>query len=877
VGAAETTPQSLRVEVGGGDPYGKGDQPLLSWELPAGVALQRAYQVVTEDGYDSGRVESDRQSYVSVPVFDRSRRRTRARARVWTDLGESAWSSPVPLDSGLLGESDWSAVWVGVAEDVVPEKGHRRPSWVRTELELGESVDACLHATALGIYEVFLDGRRVGDRELTPGYTQYAKRVQCQSYDVPGLTPGRHVVAVLLADGWYRGQIGAPRAADQYGSRTALRLQLESADGSATPLLVTDAGWRSAPSHVLAADLIGGQHEDRRLVDGGLHTPGWDVSSWTPVDVLDERVAVVREIAPPVRRTEELRPVSVVQRPDGSWLVDLGQNINGWARLSDLGPEGTRSTLRHGEHLDEAGDLTTRHLDVHFPILPEPLPLGQVDEVTSAGRAGDTFEPRLATKGFRYVSVEGHPGPLGVDDVTGIVVHSDLRRTGWFECSDDRLNRLHEAVVWSLRDNVCDVPTDCPQRERSPWVGDWQVFASTAAYLFDVDGFSRKFLRDVAIEQRADGCINNFAPSGAFEGFDGPLGGFHGSAGWGDAVIAVPWDLYQAYGDDTLLREAWGPATRWLEFAAGRAREGRHPARAEARPEPAPHEIYLWDTGFHWGEWLEPNAEVDDFPAFLASDKAEVATAYLHRSARTAAVVGRLIGADPALVARWEEVAGGAKAAWQAEFVGADGRLAVQTQASHVRALAFGLVPDELRVAVGDRLVQLVAEADGHLTTGFLSTGLLLPTLAEVGHLETAYGLLLQDTEPSWLTMIDRGATTVWERGNGVDADGVPHESLNHYSKGAVAGFLHQWVAGLRPTTPGYRTFLVDPRPGGGLTSASAALRSPYGLIETAWRIDGASTELTVTVPPGTTAEVALPDGSRERVGPGSHRRTTPA
>ena len=251
MGAAETAPQSLRVEVGGGDPHGDGDQPLVSWELPVGVAVQRAYQVATDDGYDSGRVESDRQSYVSVPVFDRSRRRTRTCVKVWTDLGESGWSDPLPLDSGLLEESDWSAAWVGVPEDVVPEKGHRPAYWVRAELEVSEAVDACLHATALGVYEVFLDGRRVGDRELTPGYTQYAKRVQHQSYDVPGLTPGRHVVAVLLADGWYRGQIGAPRVADQYGSRTALRLQLETADESAAPLLVTDRGWRAAPSHVM--------------------------------------------------------------------------------------------------------------------------------------------------------------------------------------------------------------------------------------------------------------------------------------------------------------------------------------------------------------------------------------------------------------------------------------------------------------------------------------------------------------------------------------------------------------------------------------------------------------------------------------------------
>jgi alpha-L-rhamnosidase len=873
-------PRSVRVEVVGGDPLGSGDRPVLSWWLPTGAAAQQAYRIVTGDGRDSDWVASSEQSYRDVPGPYTSRRTTSVQVQVRTDLGDSPLTEQVPLSVGLLAESDWTASWIGVHESPIPEKGKRPAYWLRTTFEAADPqgsdvTGAVLHVSALGLYEVHLNGVRVGDVELAPGWTQYAVRVPAQSYDVgPLLHPGTNVLAVLLADGWYRGQVGAPRAVDQFGTATALRLQLEAADGSV--VVAGSDRWRCSTSHILAVDLIAGQREDRRLVDPRVHEATFDDSAWAGVQVRHVDVAVVPAAAPAVRRAEQLRPVSVEPRPDGSFLVDLGQNINGWVRLSNLGPAGTTSTLRHGEHVGPDGDLTTEHLDVDFPILPERLPLGQVDVVTSSGRAGDVFEPRFTTKGFRYVRVEGHPGPLGRDDVTGVVVHTDLRRTGWFACSDERVNRLHEAVVWSLRSNVVDVPTDCPQRERAPWTGDWQVFAATAACLFDVDAFTRRWLRDVMIDQLSDGKVVNTSPATPFEGARGPLGFLHGSAGWGDVVVSAPWDLWRAYGDESLLRELWPAMTAWLGFAARTASGGRHPARAASRPEPAPHEEFLWDSGFHWGEWLEPDAEVDDFPGFLASDKSEVATAYLHRSARQTVEIGTLIGADPALVAEHRRIADGARAAWQAEFLRPNGTLTVATQACHVRALAFGLVPDELRPAVARRLVELVADAGDHLSTGFLSTGLLLPALADNGFADTAYRLLLQDTEPSWLTMIERGATTVWERWNGVDAEGKAHHSLNHYSKGAVVSFLYGQVTGLRPTAPGYRTFDVRPMPGGGLTSAKSRHDSPYGPIEVAWRLDGGDFTLELDVPGGTTAQVTLPDGTTTTAAPGHHTWATP-
>jgi alpha-L-rhamnosidase len=613
-----------------------------------------------------------------------------------------------------------------------------------------------------------------------------------------------------------------------------------------------------------------------------VHDPAFDDRSWAAAVPRDVDVAVVRSIAPPVRRVQQIRPAAVRPvRGGDAFVADFGQNFSGWVRLEQPGPAtpavpaGSRVTLAHGEWLDRDGDLTTVHLDVDLPVLPERLPLGQVDEVIPAD-GGDGFEPRFTTHGFRYVRVAGHPGPFGPDDLTGVVVHSDLRRLGWFWCGDDRVSRLHEAVVWSLRSNMCDIPTDCPQRERAGWTGDWQIFAPTASYLYDVLAFARKWLADVSLDQRADGCVANVSPCPPAEGFDGPFGMLNGSAGWGDAVVSVPWDLYQAYGDISLLREMWGTMTAWVRFAAGAAASGRHPARAAARPEPAAHERYLWDTGFHWGEWLEPGSDPGDFPAFVRADKSEVATAYLYRSAATVVQVAGVLGLPEDQWRPYRLVAEGALDAWRREFVRPDGTLAVQSQASHVRALAFGLVPAEFRPAAAARLAELIGLADGHLTTGFLSTPYLLPVLADHGHLGTAYQLLLQDTPPSWLTMVDRGATTVWEEWEGVDSRGVPHASLNHYSKGAVATFLHRYVAGLRPAQPGYRAFEVRPRPGGGISWARARHISPFGPIEVSWRLKGRSLELDLLVPPGTTATVILPGQPPRSAGPGRHHWAVP-
>jgi len=852
--------------------------PRLSWRLPDGAREQTAYRLTADNGWDTGWVGSGQSllvPYAGPPLA--SAQRVQWQVAVRTDLGESPVSEPGWFETGLLWAEDWQAGWIepGIMPGGAP--GERPAALLRFEFDVDRPVvSARLHATAQGLYEAFVNGERAGDAELTPGFTQYDVRLQVQTLDVTGsVRAGRNALAVVLADGWFRGQIGIVRAADQWGDRLAFlgQLELTHPDGEVT-VVGTGPDWRSAEGHVLAADLIAGEQVDLRRLPRGWDTAGFDDAGWAPVVVaFHEYAGLVDSPAPPVRRVEEIVPVSVTRLPGGADLVDLGQNVNGWLRLTDLGPANTRLTITHGEWLGPDGDVTTDHLRPAVPFLPEPLPAGQVDVVVSAGVPGEVFEPRRTTHGFQYARIEGHPGELTVDDVRGVVVHTDLRRTGWFSCSDERVDRFHAAALWSLRDNVCDIPTDCPHRERAGWTGDWQLYLPTAAFLYDVAGFSTKWLRDVAADQWPDGTIGNISPAAKGEGREGPVAFLNGSAGWGDAAVVVPWELYRAYGDVQVLEELWPTMVGWLDRTERMARDQRHPARVAARPAPAPHEQFLWDTGFHWGEWLVPGEEIADFGAFVAADKGEVATAWYAHSAglmsRIAAVLGRTEDAD-----RYAGLAAEVRAAWQAEYLDDDGRLVPDTQADHVRALAFDLVPTELRPAVADRLVGLIRKADTHLGTGFLATPYLLPVLAETGHLDVAYELLRSDSEPGWLVMVDRGATTVWERWNGVSADGVPFESLNHYSKGAVISFLHRYTAGIELTEPGYRRFRVQPRPGGGLTSAEAAHESPYGRIESSWSLDGGRFELHVVVPAGTEAEVVLPDGSAHVAGPGEHTHT---
>ena len=652
-------PEMLRTEHFGAAILGLGEsRPRLSWRLPDGARYQEAFEVEV-DQRSHGRTVSADHLLVPWPADPlRSRQRAEWRVRTWTDQGGSPWSEPAWCETGLLELVDW------VAALIEPVEIERSAHVLSHEFHLDASVGtARLYATAHGIYECYLNGHRVGDHELTPGFTSYPVRLHVQAYDVTDLVvQGDNRWEVLLSDGWYRGRTGGRQRIDGFGSTLGFLGQLE-ADGVTVP---TGAAWMSATGPLVSADLMAGQVEDHRRRS----------EDWQPVVVPGTPLGPLAwSPAPPVRRMEELRPVSVTRLGSDRHIVDLGQNINGWLRLSDLGPEGSELTLVHGEALDGSGDVTQDNLlmaDDGYHQKPDgPF---QVDTVVSVGGVGEAFEPRHTSHGFRYARIAGHSGPLTPDDVTGVVVHTDLRRTGWFRCSDESINRFHDIAEWSFRDNACDIPTDCPQRERAGWTGDWQLFVPTAAFLYDVAGFSLKWLRDVASQQRPDGCVTNIAPdSECWQQDQGDIWKLlQGSSGWGDAVVIVPWELWRAYGDDGVLSELWPSMVGWLDYAATMARTRRHPSREARRPAPLPHEAFLWDGGFHWGEWTEPG--VDDMAAELSSDQGSVGTAYLYRSATLAARIGQLLGHQDE-AQRFAELAANALGAWRAEYIGPDGTL----------------------------------------------------------------------------------------------------------------------------------------------------------------------------------------------------------
>ena len=878
--ATDAAPSHLAIDSGG-DGFAVSDAtPRMSWLLPRDASRQERYELeATVDGEHLGAVIGHTADHLRVLwpwTRLRSRQHVQWRVRTTTDLGASGWSEWASFEAGLFDE-DWTARWISPQEGEDPGYGRRPAHVLATTVELPEGiVSARLYATALGLYEAFVNGERAGTAQLSPGATSYDRTLYAQASDVgQSLRPGANALEIVLSDGWFRGQVGAFRAPAGWGTVLGARAELHVtlADGT-SHTIVTDGEWTSADSEIVRADLMEGQVTDfsRRRA----------AAAAVLVDVVDSPPRITWSPAPPVRVVETRRAVSLTQVGDRTWVADFGQNASGWIRLSDLGPAGTRTTIDYGEFVEPDGDLSTAHLDSVRPGEPA-IPFVQHDEVISSG-GDDVFEPRHTVHGFQYARITRDSGVLDSSSLEMCVVHTDLRPTGTFESSSDDLNRLHELARWSWRGNAVDIPTDCPTRERIGWTGDYQIFVPTATRLYDVLGFSRKWLQSVRDDQLDDGRIANFSPDGRRikHNLDDRLATMTGSAGWGDAIVAVPWELYLSYGDRDVLAENWDAMARWVDWALETARTARHHSRLERSPEARPHEEYLWDGSFHWGEWTEPKARAADGSridpvqsnpmAWFMADKGEVGTAYLYRSTSTLAHVADLLG-RAADAENYAAAAGRIRDAWRTEFLLPGGRTVADTQAAYVRALSFGLIPDDERAAAASRLVELIREAGMHLRTGFLSTGDLLPVLTDLGHADVAYALLFQRTSPSWLAMVDRGATTIWEDWDGIDESGVAHDSLNHYSKGAVVRFLHTHVLGLRQAegSVAWTDVVVQPIPAAEVTWARGMHDSPQGQIAVEWWLDEGEIEIRVDAPASVAVRIVLPDGTTKDAR-GSHR-----
>jgi alpha-L-rhamnosidase len=827
--------------------------PQLSWIIETDVQgwYQSGYEI-EEYGPDgklmdqTGRVESAQSVLISWPFSPlSSRERVSVRVRVWgKDENVSEWSELISIETGLLSSTDWSARFISPDWDEDTTKSNPAP-YIRFDFELRAGIkSARLYITSLGLYKAELNGQVVGDHEFSPGWTVYNEHLRYQTFDVTALlNDGKNTIGAILGDGWFRGRIGFARGQHHvYGNDLALLAQLEVrySDGS-VERIVTDESWRAATGPILFSGIYDGETYDARLEHSGWSMPGFDDSNWSGVRVVEWNMdALEAPLGPPVRSIEKVEPVSVNQSPLGKTIVDFGQNLVGKLSIKVKGSAGHTVTLRHAEVL-ENGELCTR-----------PLRLAEAtDRYTLKGFGTETWEPHFTFHGFRYVEVNNWPGDLSLDNLNAVVLHSDMERTGWFECSDPVLNRFHQNVVWGMRGNFLDVPTDCPQRdERLGWTGDIQVFSPTASFLYDSSGFLQSWLKDLKVEQRrSGGVVPPVIPN--------VLGNsFGATAAWGDAATVVPWVLYRRFGDVGLLADQFESMCAWVDYVASTAGESR-----------------LWDKGFQFGDWLDPTTPPDK-PSQARTDKGIVASAYFIHSTDLVTQAAKVLGRKDEQK-KYQSLAAEAREAFAREYITPSGRMMSDSETAYALALVFDLLPTaEQRQHAGKRLDELVRESGYHIRTGFVGTPWICDALCSTGHYIAAYRLLMQKACPSWLYPVTMGATTVWERWDSMLADGSinPGEmtSFNHYALGAVADWMHRTIGGLAPTEPGYRRMEIRPRPGGGLTHAQARHITPYGMAECSWKIEDGRIDLNVIIPPNTTALVTFPGSDTAPVEVGS-------
>jgi alpha-L-rhamnosidase len=744
----------------------------------------------------------------------------------WEQPGfdDSAW--PAAKDAAAYGSGPWGTQ---VAQPLPPVP------YLRHGFRVSKPVSSArLYVSALGLYEAHINGTRVGNDDFTPGWTDYNKRVQYQTYDVTSLLRrGDNAIGALLGSGWYAGNVGFA-GTHIYGQQPWFLAQLRIAYSDGTTQTVgTDNTWKTAASPLISADIYQGETYDARSERAGWDRPGFDDSAWTPAKIGTMKPNLVPQAGPPVRVDTVLHPVRMTQPKPGTYIFDLGQNMVGWNRLHVSGRAGTTVTLRNGEVLNSDGTLYTANL----------RGAADTDHYTLKGGGNETYESRFTYRGYRYVEVTGYPGTPKLSSVDGVVAHADAPPNGTLTTSDPLVNQIQHNIVWSQKGNFFSVPTDCPQRdERLGWTGDIAAFVPTSTFNMDADTFLAKFTTDMADDQTADGAFTDVAPA---------VSAGSGTAGWGDAGVIIPYTLWQRYGDVQVIHDRYPAMTKWIDYLKAHSTGLIRPAQG-------------------YGDWLNVN---DDTPLDL------IGTAYFAHSVDLVAQMADAIGEHTA-AASYRTLWGQIRDAFDAKYVQPDGTVGGGSQTAYALALSDDLVPSARVTAAADKLVANIAAHGGHLTTGFLGTGSLLPTLTRTGHTDVAYQILEQTTFPSWGYEIGKGATTTWERWDGIKPDGTFNDpgmnSFNHYGLGSVGDWMYQNIAGIAPTAPGYRSIAIRPRTGGSLTWASAHYRSAYGEISTRWSLSHGVFTLEVTVPVGTTAEVWVPTGRTGHVaGDGAHLSRT--
>lgn len=831
----------------------------FSWKCADG-AKQTAYRIQVSDTegrplFDSGQVEGDRMNclYAGEPL--RSMQRAWWTVTLWDEAGEGAASEPAWFEMGLLRAVDWQAKWIcGIDTD----KAERLPAdYYRKEFPVGRPVRSVrLYATACGVYCASLNGQRLPG-VLAPGTTEYEKRLYYQTYDVTDLLKEQNTLDFMVGDGWFKGKIGSGNIQYFFGNQLKLlaQLVLEYEDGS-LETIGTDESWlwcNDGP--VIYTDLKDGEVYDARKNPS--YASQAQLTDWPVMPTASPADGIFEQ---------ETFPPKLLTSPSGAKILDFGQNLAGYIRFHLEGEPGQVIRLRMCEELDhgEYSDTTLLHVEPDLPSTKQ-----EIVYICAGGHA--EFQPEFFYSGFRYALLEG-ADEAGPDSFEAVAVYSRMDFVGEFHCSNPMVEQFVDNTRWSQKGNFVDVPTDCPQREKSGWTGDAQVFVKTASFLADTAAFYRKWLRDVRDCQREDGRVDNVCPK--IRGLD-ERDILNGSVGWADAAVIIPYTLWKLYGDDEFIRENYDLMHGWKEYVVRAASdkgiyhlpEG-NPLKTMVGPyllPDSPYNDYIIESGLHWGEWCEPGV---DGGSELVRPKQEVAAAYTYHSMTLMAEMMGAMGREEE-ARQCREFAEGAKAAYNIHFV-KDGKIAAPRQAPMVRSLALGLLDGETAGKVAGDLNQSAIERSYTVGTGFLSTPFVLGVLAKHGYVDTAYRMLENTQAPGWLAMVEKGATTVWETYIAFDGEGHPlKQSMNHYSPGAVCGFLFETVCGIQ--VAGENHFHIRPMPGGTLTYADATYDSPYGKVSSAWERGDGQTIFTIEIPANTTAEICLPDGSVQKAGWGKH------
>ncbi len=873
--------------------------PRFGWKLRSREKnlYQKAYRIRLFTGEDlaadTGVVESKCSVDVEIPGFEASpMTRYDWVLQVWDTLGRQA-ESESRFETGRMG-IPFAGGWVEpeqeptppsmvgkdmskAADGVNPYKKVKRdfaefrpPKRIRIPFAVSRPVkQARIYATAHGIYELEVNGIKADERKFAPEFTTYHKILQVQTYDVTSvLHQGENVIGVTIADGWWAGRVGTTGDCCQYGDRLGLLLDCVIRYQDGTTETVTGEQGVSSTGPFVYADLFVGERYDARKETPGWSSPGFDDSAWKPVKkVLYPMDNLVGQYAPPVEEVCTLKPKAVFTSPAGETILDAGRVVAGVVSFTVNAPKGVVITLEHSEVLDEKGNYYNNILGVNK----------EQTDVYITREGTQSYCPHFTYHGFRYVRISGWPGRISASDFAIHVYSSRMEDIGTFACSDPRLNQLTRNILSSQLANTISIPTDCPQREKAGWTGDIAVFAPTLTFNREADAFLSGWMNSLRIDQLPSGAVPDVVPDlPAYKSFLTESFGFETSCGWGDAVILVPLALYRQYGDTRILEENYGAMTRWMDYIQDRC-ENFHPDEYQTWDEKHKERSrYLWNTDFHFGDWLIPSVVLGN-PDGMAMNTTATATmkyvapAYAAFSAKNMGEIAGILGKEKdqeAYEKRYERI----RQAFMEEYVHQDGTMDADFQGIYVLALKFGLVPDELRERMTEHLCQMIRDNRGCLDTGFLSVPFLLDVLMENGQRQMAYQILFQTKCPSWLYMVEHGATTMWESWGATGEDGtVSTYSYNHYAFGCVGEWIYREIGGLKMLEAGYKKILVEPALDCGLTSAAVSEETPWGKASVSWEILEKKALVHVEVPVGTEAEIRLPGRERETVGSGSY------